>query len=47
LLLSLSLQVKKELIGVLQQMVQEHQDRRAQVTPEVIRAYMEVRPLTF
>lgn len=40
-------EVKKELIGVLQVMVKEHQDRRAEVTPEIIKAYMEVRPLDF
>ena len=40
-------EVKKELISVLQAMVQEHQEKRAQVTAEVIQAYMEVRPLVF
>ena len=40
-------EVKKELIGVLQVMVQEHQDRRAAVTPEIIKSFMEVRPLDF
>lgn len=40
-------EVKKELIGVLQQMVKEHQDRRAAVTDEVIASFMAVRPLEF
>jgi tryptophanyl-tRNA synthetase len=40
-------EVKKELITLLQAMVQEHQDKRAKVTPEVIAAYMQVRPLVF
>lgn len=40
-------EVKKELIGVLQQMVKEHQDRRAAVTDEVIASFMAVRPLQF
>lgn len=40
-------EVKKELIGILQEMVKEHQERRAQVTPEVLQQYMAVRPLEF
>jgi tryptophanyl-tRNA synthetase len=40
-------EVKKELIGVLQLMVGEHQDRRKLVTDEVVAAYMAVRPLEF
>lgn len=40
-------EVKKELIGVLQTMVKDHQEKRALVTPEVIQQYMAVRPLEF
>ena len=40
-------EVKKELIGVLQEMVAEHQERRSAVTDEVVRQFMEVRPLDF
>lgn len=40
-------EVKKELIGILQDMVKEHQERRAQVTPEVLQQYLAVRPLEF
>jgi tryptophanyl-tRNA synthetase len=39
--------VKKELIALLQEMVKEHQEQRALVTPEIIAAYMAVRPLEF
>jgi tryptophanyl-tRNA synthetase len=39
--------VKKELIGVLQTMVGEHQARRALVTDEVLRGFMDIRPLEF
>ncbi|RYG67029.1 tryptophan--tRNA ligase [archaeon] len=40
-------EVKKELIGILQEMVKEHQDSRVKVTDEIVRAYMQVRPLEF
>lgn len=40
-------EVKKELIGILQEMVKEHQERRAQITDEVIQQFMAVRPLEF
>jgi tryptophanyl-tRNA synthetase len=40
-------EVKKELIGVLQQLVGEHQERRKLVTDEVVAAYMAVRALEF
>lgn len=40
-------EVKKELIGILQEMVKDHQDSRAKVTEEVVKAYMHVRPLEF
>jgi len=40
-------EVKKELIGVLQELVGEHQARRELVTDEVVAQYMEVRPLEF
>ena len=40
-------EVKKELIGILQTFVAEHQERRKLVTEEVIKQYMEVRPLHF
>ena len=40
-------EVKKELIAVLQEMVREHQDRRASVTREVVEQFMTVRQLEF
>lgn len=40
-------EVKKELIGVLTEMIEEHQARRKNVTDEVVRQYMTVRELTF
>ncbi|CAE7836803.1 WARS1 [Symbiodinium microadriaticum] len=40
-------EVKKELIGVLTELVGEHQERRANVTDEVVAQYMQVRPLDF
>lgn len=40
-------EVKKELIEVLQDMVREHQERRALVTQEVLEEFMRVRPLEF
>ena len=40
-------EVKKELITILQEMVKEHQERRAQVTPEILQQFMTVRPLEF
>ena len=43
----LSGEIKKELIGVLQPMVAEHQKRRAQVTEEVLDQFFEVRQLEF
>merc|ERR1711916_86559 len=38
-------EVKKELIGILQGMVAEHQERRALVTEDVVRQFMTIRPL--
>lgn len=40
-------EVKKELIGVLQEMVKDHQDKRALVTADVVKQFMEIRPLEF
>lgn len=40
-------EVKKELIGVLQEMVREHQERRNLVTDDVVKQYMSVRELAF
>lgn len=40
-------EVKKELITLLQDMVREHQERRAQVTEDLLREFMSVRPLEF
>jgi len=40
-------EVKKELIAVLQDMVREHQERRAAVTSEVVDQFMTVRSLQF
>ncbi len=40
-------EVKKELIQVLTDIAQEHQVKRAAVTPDVIQQFMAVRPLIF
>ena len=40
-------EVKKELIGILQTVVKEHQERRSAVTSDVIKEFMRVRPLEF
>jgi tryptophanyl-tRNA synthetase len=40
-------EVKKELIGVLQNMVETHQKNRAAVSDEVVKSFMTVRPLDF
>ena len=40
-------EVKKELIGVLQGIVKEHQERKALVTDEIVKQFMDIRPLTF
>ncbi len=40
-------EVKKELIEILQTMVREHQERRAQVTAEVVQQFLEIRALEF
>ena len=40
-------EVKKELIGILQGIVAEHQERRALVTEEIVKQFMTVRPLDF
>ena len=40
-------EVKKELIGVLQTMVASHQERRAAVTDETVKAFFEVRSLEY
>lgn len=40
-------EVKKELIGILQEMVQEHQQRRTKVTEEVLHEFLRIRPLEF
>lgn len=40
-------EVKKELIGILQAFVKNHQEKRAAVTPEVVAEYMRVRELEF
>ena len=40
-------EVKKELIQVLTDISQEHQTKRAAVTPDVIKQFMSVRPLIF
>lgn len=41
----LSGEIKKELISVLQPIVKNHQDKRAQVSEEVLDSFFEVRPL--
>lgn len=40
-------QLKKELIGVLQKLVGEHQERRAKVTDDIVREFMTPRSLNF
>ncbi|XP_003388523.1 PREDICTED: tryptophan--tRNA ligase, cytoplasmic-like [Amphimedon queenslandica] len=40
-------QLKKELIGVLQKLVGDHQARRAEVTMDVVKQFMTPRPLNF
>jgi len=40
-------QVKGILIELLSNMVEEHQKRRAGVTDEVVKSFMDVRPLDF
>eukprot|EP00937_MAST-01D_sp_MAST-1D-sp2_P006197 g6197.t1 len=40
-------QVKSELVGVLTDLVKGHQARKADVTDDVVKKFMEVRPLTF
>jgi len=37
--------LKKELIGVLQKLVADHQERRAKVTSEIVKQYMQPRAL--
>ena len=38
-------EVKKELIGVLQKLVKNHQEKRAAVTDEMVKEFMRVREL--
>lgn len=40
-------EVKKELIGCLQALVAAHQERRKDVTDEIVQQFMEIRPLEF
>ena len=40
-------EVKKELIGVLQELVGAHQERRGKVTDSVVQEFMRLRELTF
>lgn len=40
-------ELKSELISVLQKLVGDHQERRKEVTDEVVRQYMTPRPLNF
>jgi tryptophanyl-tRNA synthetase len=40
-------EIKKELILVLTELVTEHQQRRNLVTDEVVKQFMEIRPLEF
>lgn len=39
--------IKGKLIDVITNMVKEHQERRAKVTDEQVRKFMELRPLKF
>jgi tryptophanyl-tRNA synthetase len=41
----LSSEIKKILVGVLQKLVAEHQEKRSKVTEEMVRDYMKVRPM--
>jgi tryptophanyl-tRNA synthetase len=43
----LSGEIKKELISVLQPLVAAHQERRKEVTPEVVKQFMTPRKLNF
>ena len=38
-------ELKKELIGIIQKLVGEHQERRKAVTPEVVKEFMTPRKL--
>ena len=40
-------ELKNELIGVLQKLVSDHQERRKIITEDVVRQYMTPRPLNF
>ena len=40
-------EVKKELIGVLTELISAHQARRAAVTDEILHSYLAVRELSF
>mgnify|MGYP006080098685 CR=1 FL=1 len=40
-------EIKKELIGVLTELVKGHQEKRNLVTDEIVKKYMEIRPLDF
>lgn len=39
--------VKKELIGVLTELVTEHQERRKNVTEDILKEFMSIRNLEF
>lgn len=39
--------VKKELIGILQKIISEHQEKRKTVTDAQVHEYMKVRPLKY
>ena len=39
--------LKKDLIAILQKIVADHQERRKQVTDEIVMEYMKPRPLQF
>ena len=43
----LSGEIKKELISILQPLIAEHQERRKQVTDEVVKEFMTPRKLEF
>lgn len=43
----LSGEIKKELISVIQPLVAAHQERRKQVTPDVVKQFMTPRKLNF
>jgi hypothetical protein len=40
-------EIKKELIGCLTELVSQHQERKRNVTMEIVKQFMEIRELNF